>query len=192
MKKAIHIISVSVLCIVVIVSVYLFFMRSSQPSVEDSVEITEVQKLTTRNLDTNYPETPREVVKFYSRIICAYYSENYTDEELLLLGDQALALFDEKLLENNPRDSYFESLKAEIEEYRADDRRILSWGVSKSSDITYDEVNGNNFAFVNATYFLHSNTMSTYAKQTYELRKDAQGRWKILAFYKTNKEESDE
>ena len=192
MKKVIRAGLAAVICIVAIVSVYFFFTKRSQPSLEDAVEVTEIQKLVTRNLDTNYPETPREVVKFYSRIINCYYDKEYTDEELYQLGDQARQLFDEKLLENNPREEYFENLKEEIEEYKQISKRIVTWRVSKTSEITYDTINGYDYAYVKASYYLTSTESYGFAKQTYELRRDENNRWKILAFYKTEEEDSNE
>ena len=66
------------------------------------MELTEIQKLITKNLDTNYPATPREVVKYYNRILECFYDDTYTDDELESLADQARKLLDDELLENNP------------------------------------------------------------------------------------------
>jgi len=75
--------------IALIVGLYYYFSVHKRASVEDAVELTEVQKVITKDLDTNYPATPREVVKYYNRIIECFYNETYTDEELYDLGDQA-------------------------------------------------------------------------------------------------------
>ena len=56
---------ITILIILLIVGVYYFFTTQRRTSVEDTVELTEIQKLITKNLDTNYPATPREVVKRY-------------------------------------------------------------------------------------------------------------------------------
>ena len=60
---------ITILIILLIVGVYYFFTTQRRTSVEDTVELTEIQKLITKNLDTNYPATPREVVKYYNRIL---------------------------------------------------------------------------------------------------------------------------
>ena len=99
-----------------VVGVYYYFTVQKRASVEDAVELTEVQKVITKDLDANYPATPREVVKYYNRIVKCFYNETYTEDELYELGDQARKLFDEELLENNPRESYFDALKADIED----------------------------------------------------------------------------
>lgn len=192
MKKIVRIAGAAIVCIIILVSVYIFFTKRNQPSLDDSVELTEIQKLVTRDVSSDYPATPREVVKLYSRIIACFYDGGYTEEELYRLGDMARELFDEKLLENNLREDYFANLKTEIEEYKQTSKRISMWRVSKTSEITYDTINGYDYAYVKASYYLTSSEYYGYAKQTYELRKDESGRWRILAFYKTEAEDSDE
>ena len=59
---------ITILIILLIVGAYYFFTTQRRTSVEDTVELTEIQKLITKNLDANYPATPREVVKYYNRI----------------------------------------------------------------------------------------------------------------------------
>lgn len=93
---------------------------------EDTVELTEIQKLITKNLDTNYPATPREVVKYYNRILECFYDDTYTDDELESLADQARKLLDDELLENNPRDQYLSDLKADIEDYHNNQKRFVA------------------------------------------------------------------
>ena len=44
--------------------------------------MSEVDKIISRDFKDKYPTTPREVVKWYNRIITAYYKEEYSDEEL--------------------------------------------------------------------------------------------------------------
>ena len=60
---------ITILIILLIGGEYFFFTRVRVTSVEDTEELTEIQMLITKNLDTNYPATPREVVKYYNRIL---------------------------------------------------------------------------------------------------------------------------
>ena len=50
---------ITILIILLIVGAYYFFTTQRRTSVEDTVELTEIQKLITKNLDANYPATPR-------------------------------------------------------------------------------------------------------------------------------------
>lgn len=83
-------------------SFYVVNDKSKRANQKEKV-LTEVQRITTKDLDKNYPQTPREVVKFYNRIVKCYYGMQYSDEELDVLTDQALKLFDDELAANNPR-----------------------------------------------------------------------------------------
>ena len=125
---------ITILIILLIVGVYYFFTTQRRTSVEDTVELTEIQKLITKNLDTNYPATPREVVKYYNRILECFYDDTYTDDELESLADQARKLLDDELLENNPRDQYLSDLKADIEDYHNKSKTIRSSNVCDSND----------------------------------------------------------
>lgn len=69
-----------------VVGAYYYFTVQKRASVEDAVELTEVQKVITKDLDANYPATPREVVKYYNRIVKCFYNETYTEDELYELG----------------------------------------------------------------------------------------------------------
>ena len=113
MKRKIMIGVIAVAVIGLVVGGYYMSRSRNNASEDGNVTLTEVQKVITKDLEDNYPATPREVVKLYNRILQCFYNESYTDEELQQLGDQARMLFDEELLENNPRDVYLDALRAE-------------------------------------------------------------------------------
>lgn len=62
-------------------SFYVVNDKSKRANQKEKV-LTEVQRITTKDLDKNYPQTPREVVKLYNRIVKCYYGMQYSDEEL--------------------------------------------------------------------------------------------------------------
>lgn len=190
MKKQSRVVILAVICIVVIVGIFWGVNKNREASVEDTVELTEVQNVITKDLDKNYPETPREVIKAYNRIISCFYGEEYTEEELYALGNQARKLFDQELLENNPEEEYFEALKADIEDYKEHSRTIASASVCDSNDVKFQIVDGDECAYVAASYFINENKKYSRTYQTYVLRKDADGKWKILVFYQTEGESS--
>lgn len=183
---------VALVIIGLIVGLYYYFSVHKRASVEDAVELTEVQNVITKDLDANYPATPREVVKYYNRIIECFYNETYTDDELYDLGDQARKLFDDELLENNPREDYFDALKAEIEDYRERSKTIRSSSVCDSNDVEFQTVDGRECAYVQASYFTNEDGAYARTYQMYVLRKDEEGKWKILVFYKVEGDSSDE
>ncbi len=183
-----HKIKMGVIAIVIVglvVGGYYYATHRGQNSEENSVELTEVQKVIAKDLSSNYPATPREVVKLYNRILQCFYNESYSEEELYELGDQARMLFDEELLDNNPRDDYFEALKADIDEYKNASKTIKSANVCDSNDIVYKTIDGDECAYVSTSYFINEDKQYDYTYQTYVLRKDDAGEWKILVFYQT-------
>ncbi|MCI5873020.1 MAG: hypothetical protein PUJ55_13865 [Clostridiales bacterium] len=192
MKQKTSRVIVAVLAIALIVGAYYYFAVYRSVSAEDNVELTEVQKVITKDLETNYPATPREVVKLYNRIQECFYNETYTDEELYALGDQARMLFDEELLENNPRDSYFSALKSDIADFQAKSKTIMSSDVCDSNDVHFQTVDGDECAYVTAAYFLDEDKSYSRTKQMYVLRKDEDGNWKILVFYRIEGDSSNE
>ena len=150
MKKNGQKIIFAVVCVVIIVGLFWYTAAKKGNSAENNDDLTEVEKVITKNLEKNYPETPREVVKFYNRIITCFYDEEYTDDELYELGDQARLLMDDELLENNSRDDYFKSLKADIEDYHDKSKKIESSSVCSSDEVKYQKIDGDDCAYVSA------------------------------------------
>ncbi len=183
---------IAAVAVVLIVGAYYYFAVYRNAQKGDETTLTEVQKVITKDLEENYPATPREVVKYYNRIINCFYNEEYTEDELYDLGDQARMLFDEELLANNPRDSYFAALKADIASYEEASRVIMSSDVCDSNDVHYQTVDGAECAYVSASYFIDENKTYSRTNQMYVLRKDADGNWKILVFYQIEGDSSNE
>ena len=183
----------ALLCIVVVVGgFYLVKVRSDNDLSKDKTELTEVQRIITKDLKNNYPATPREVVKLYNRIITAYYKEDYTDDELSRMADQVLALFDAELLEANPKDSYLSRLKADIANYDKRSRYIADARVCDSGDVQYVQDGDDQLAFVTASYFVREENEYSRTYQQYVLRKDGDGDWKILVFYQIKGDSSED
>lgn len=183
MKRKIMVGVVAVVIVGLVVGGYYMLRNRNNNSEDGNVTLTEVQKVLTKDLDSNYPATPREVVKMYNRILLCFYNETYTDEELEGLGDQARLLFDEELLENNPRDAYFDALRADIAEYHEKERTVRSTSVCDSNDVIYKTVDKRECAYVDVSYFVNEDKQYNYTYQIYVLRKDEEERWKILVFY---------
>lgn len=192
LKKNVRVFIIGAVCIALVVGLFFYVTKSRSASVEDLTELTEVQSVITKDLEKNYPATPREVVKLYNRIITCFYNETFTEEELYALGDQIRFLFDEELLNNNPRDEYFKQLKTDIEEYHERSKTIASTSVCSSNEVNYQVVDGDECAYVTASYFINENRTYSRTYQTYVLRKDEDGNWKILVFYQVEGDSADE
>lgn len=186
MKKAIHVVIMGIVCIALVVGYYYYLSNRNAKTVENATELTNITKITTKNLEDSYPQTPREVVKLYNEILTCYYNEDCTEEEITALCRQAQKLMDEELLEINPEGQYIASVKADIQNYKDAKRTISSTDVCDSSEITQKTVQGRECAYVTASYFMKEENSFVKSYQQYVLRQDEEGNWKILAYQLLN------
>lgn len=184
MKKTRVMIIVAV-CVVLLVGSYLFLINKKSNVSPEDVELTKVQKLITKDLAKSYPATPREVIKIYNEIITCFYNEAYTEDELESLVDMTLLLMDEELAANNPKKDYLKEVKDEIAEFAAAERTIVSYTLPSSNEVEFRTVDGRECAYVETSYFIKEKSSYSKTFQTYVVRKDDNGDWKILVFYKT-------
>ncbi len=183
MKKALRIGIFSAICVALLVGYYYYLTnRNASISAEQNTEVSEVSDIIAKDFDNNYPATPRAVIKWYNRIITAYYGQSYNDAEFNGLVSQARCLLDDELLANNPLDKYTADLSAEIEDYHNRNKTIVSSSVSETNEVKYATVNGDDVAYVTAYYFAREGSSYTRTYQQYVLRKNDKGQWKILAF----------
>ncbi|KAI4452118.1 hypothetical protein C823_006687 [Eubacterium plexicaudatum ASF492] len=192
MKKYVKMGISAVLVIAVIVGCYYYMTHRKTVPAEDDVEITQLQQVLSKQLDHAYPPTPREVIKFYNRIIeCAYGSE-YNEEQFQKLMTQARKLMDVELLENNPQDTYQKQLLQEITSYQENSIKILQTRVCDSDEVRYKEIEGRKCAYVQAIYFMKQGKDFIKTYQDYLLRQDKEKKWKIVAYHLTQAEQTDE
>lgn len=189
MKKVLRIGATIVICAAIVVGYYYYLSRKNDNQTsEEREEMSEVDKIISRDFKDKYPTTPREVVKWYNRIITAYYKEEYSDEELDKMADQARMLMDEELLSYNSKENYMSAVKTDIENYKNRKRQIVQSKVCDSNDIRYATVKGYSCAYVNTYYFVKEGSDYTRSYQEFVLRKDSKGNWKILTFRLTQGE----
>ena len=190
MKKT-RIVILAIVIVAAICTAFYIVNNNSKKESAKEAELTEIQKITTRNMEKDYPPTPREVIKFYNRIVKCYYGRQYSDDELEQLADQALSMFDDDLLKKNEKESYIESVKSDAAQYEEDNKSISQTDVCDSNDVKYMTDNGDDIAYVTASYFIKTGSSYTKTYQEYVLRKDGDGDWKILTFYKIEGESSE-
>lgn len=195
MKNAKYVI-IAIACISVICASFYFF---SQGNKENEKDLTEIEKVIVRDLEKNYPKSPREVVKLYNRIVKCYYgSQTPTEKELNDLVDQMICIMDDDLLLINPRDEYYNWVVNDINQYKRDKKQLVSTDVCSTNDVKYitDDKNGeeekDKLAYVDASYFVNTDGKFSYTYQQFVLRQAADGRWKILTFYQIEGEKSDD
>lgn len=180
--------AILIVFMVALVGGYFFYLSNFREQKNEET-VTAVQDVLLRNLDTDYPPTPRELLKYYNEITKCLRNETYSKEQLEGMADKLLALYDTELAENNPREQYIKDLKAEVDGFKDDGYTIVSFTVSKSTDVDEYTDNGRKCARLYSTYSIKSGAEYVSSKQVFILRKEAEtGHWKILGFDIVNPE----
>lgn len=184
MKNILKYVIIGIVLAVLVVSYFIYLQKNPATSktTDTTNQMSELDKVLAKDFSKDYPSTPREVVKWYNRILMLYYSEELNDEQFEGLCSQALALFDDELAANNPKEIYMTSVKAEIDDYKEKSRKLVTADVADSEDVVYDKVKGDDMAYIVGHYFVKENTSYADTYQKYALRKDANGKWKILGY----------
>lgn len=177
-----------VVIMVALVGGYFFYLSNYREAKDDTV-VTPVQNVLLKNLDTDYPPTPRELLKYYSDIAECLYNEEYTEDQLNQMVDKLFEIFDDELIENNPREQYVKDLKDAVKEFLDNNYSIVTYTVSSSTDVNEYVQDGRNCASLYCTYSIKKGADYVASKQIFILRKDTQsGHWKILGFEILNPE----
>ena len=80
-------VGIIIVILIAMVGGYYFYLSNFRDTDEETV-VTEVQDVLLKNLDTDYPPTPRELLKYYSDITKCLYNEKYTEEQLEQMADK--------------------------------------------------------------------------------------------------------
>ena len=134
-----------VLVIIAVVGYYAYLSNRSR-ALKDEAKLSTVQTVLSKSLEFDYPPTPKEVMKYYIEIVKCFYNEECTEEEIEALGNKARELYDEELLANNEQEVYMINLKADIQDYKDNNRRITSTSVASSANVDYFSEDGYDFA----------------------------------------------
>lgn len=182
MKKSTTRITIVIsLLIVAVVSYYAYLSNRSRADRAEA-SVTFVQNTLSRKLDTNYPSTPKEVLKYYNDLQKCFYNEDYTEEEFEKLVLKVRELYDEELLEKNSLADQTIQLLLEIQEYKEKKRTITSISLPSSANVVYDTVDGYEFAKIHCGYNVMEAGVNKPMTQVFLLRKDAGRKWKIYGW----------
>lgn len=175
------IIGIILICLVLGYYYYLS-NRTTENKQEDDGRMTEVQEVLLRNLDTNYPPTPREVINYYAQIAQCLYNETYTEEEFQELALKIQMLYDNELIANKTQEQYLNDLKWDIEQFEEQEIVISSYSLSSSTDVEEYKKDGYSWAKLYCTFNLRKGTYLSSAQEILLLRKDEDGHWKIYGW----------
>ena len=154
---------------------------------EEVVAATPIEIALERNLNTNYPGTPKEVVKYFSEITQCYYNETFDDDEQL----EALArqMYDDELVSYKSYEDYMFDLKSDINFYNENGYKISSYAPSQSTDVVFFTEDGFEWARLWCAYTIKSGKYYKTINEVFVLRKDDKSHWRIYG-WKEDKEDN--
>ena len=180
-----RLIIILVIVVVLVLAFYYYFANIRAVDTSEAVaevRASKVEGVLLYNLDNRYPPTPREVVRFFAETTQCLYNETYNDADFAAMGAQIYKLYDEELKEENPWDVYLIDLRGEIDARRAMEYALSSYLLSGSIDVVYFHEDGYDYARLHCLFTLRQGTTFTPSEHQFLLRKDEDGRWKILGW----------
>ncbi|MCI9347138.1 MAG: hypothetical protein HFI56_12970 [Lachnospiraceae bacterium] len=172
-----------ILAAIILVYYYSLGHRAKRQEVEEAIAATVVQSILMRDLEHNYPPTPKEVVKYYAEITECFYNETYSDEELVQLASKIQMLYDAELVANKTQEQYLQDLRDDIVEMKGQQLTVASYEVSSSTDVEYFTQNEYSCARLYCTFYLKQQGGGRVPSQErFVLRQDEDGHWKILGW----------
>lgn len=174
-----------VFLVLLVLGYYFYLSNRSMPEKTEEVSVetmTASQKVLSRNLETNYPPSPREVVKYFSEITECYYNEEHTDEELRELGLKMREIYDDDLIANQTEEMYLSLLKSDVEEYKQNNRTISSFSPSSSVDVETFTKDGYECAKLYCVYDIKQDGLLYQTSLCFILRKDENSHYKIYGW----------
>ena len=180
LKKNLKTIIVVAILVALGISYYFYLANRNQATPDVEIDNPELSRLLTLDVAGNYPQTPKEVVKLYAQITQAYYKTELTDQQIEILGTKARLLFDDELLKTQTDSEFLSALKKDIDEYKEKGRFVGDFEIASSSLIQYKTIREKNYAIVPMKYILRQGKETVSAYHSFKLRKDQDGKWKIV------------
>ena len=166
----------------VMVLIYYFHLSKHTAKVSEAKRLTEVDEVLLRNISTDYPPSPKEVVKYYAQITTCFYDGNYSDEQLRELAARSRELFDDELKGTQTDEDYLLDLKVDIDYYEQHNLKISSYATSSSVDVEYSKTPDGELASLYCLFNIREGTTLKSSNHLFILRKDPKGHWKILGW----------
>ncbi|SET55730.1 DUF6715 family protein [[Clostridium] polysaccharolyticum] len=178
----------SIVLVILLFAVILGFYMSTSGGKKNEKKDDEFTILKEKNIEDSYPETPREVVKLYGRIVKCIYGKDMTSDKVEALVNQLRVLFDEELLEENPLEMQLQALDYDLKNFYENKEVIFNYEVNKNSLVT-GKVDGIESATVELSFSLRKDKEYARSKELFLLRQDSDGKWKIVGWQLIKKED---
>ncbi|MCR5025789.1 MAG: hypothetical protein K6A90_15885 [Lachnospiraceae bacterium] len=171
-----------IMVLVLLVFLVVFYFVANGERKDELTKLSSTEATIQRDLDINYPQTPKAVVRYYAELSQCMYDPTNSDKEVEMIAKQSRLLFDDELKARQSDADYLSSLKNTIAAFLNDNRKIVSFTVSPSSEVVYDTLDIGEVATLYCTYTMQKGSVSYSDPEHFLLRKDGDGRWKILGW----------
>ena len=178
-----------VLFAAVVIGIYFAITRGKNTDTKEiPAETSEADALIKKDLDWEYPATPREVLKLYCRITKCLYNDDLTDEQIKKLVSQVRNLYSFDLLENNAEDEQIAFIKGDRVEYKKDKKTIFSFAIDSASNIEYIDTKAGKTAVIKMYFTLKAGANMERSFEEFSLIRQDDGKWKIAAWRQSENE----
>lgn len=171
-----------VVLVIGIVAYYGYLSNKTAEQKEENATLTKVQNVLLRDMEFNYPPTPKEVIKYYGDIMLCLYDGKCSENDIDKLAAKAVQLFDDDLAAHNPWAEYLLNLQSEVADYKSKGKTITSYVSAGSTSVDYFTEDGYDWARIYCTFYVRENKKSNAVNEIFLLRKDEEGRWKIFGW----------
>lgn len=174
---------VVVICLAVLggLGAYYQYMKKQQMKESVHTPTTETEKLIARDLEMGYPETPKEVMKLFSRINQCIYNKSLSDDEFSSLVKQLQVLYCEELKKQNSVEKIGKDIAADAEKYRKEKKKIVNYTIDEQNNFQYKTINGREMVYLKYSYFMREGSNYNTWNQRAILVKE-EDKWKIMGF----------
>ena len=170
------------LLIVAAAFVVIFYRVINRPKQAEEGKLSQVQTVLQRDLDYNYPPSPREVVRYYAELSQCLYLDDVSDREIDNIGIQMRELFDSELKDNQEQVQYLNNLKVDVATFREEKRKVISFTISSSTDVEYAQTDKGDLSTLYCMFTMQKGNQNYSDNEHFILRKDERGHWKILGW----------
>jgi len=181
-KRTVSTIVTMVVVAIIVLLLYFYLAFRMDLQKETSVEeLSEVEKLLDKDLELNYPETPREVIKLHSNMMKTLYTE-LEDEEVEALALKIRELYDTEFLETKSEGDYLKDLYSEIAEWKDSDRKISYFHLVNEELEQESIIDGRKLAAVYVSYTIQEKDKFLETWRFLLRQSEEDEKWKILGW----------
>lgn len=175
-------ITIIITILILAVVAYYAYLSNKSKTERAAASMTVVEEVLSRDLNNNYPPTPKEVIKYYNDITKCLYNEECTDDEIERLGMKTRGLYDQELLNANDIGSFSINFKNDVKDHHDKKQKVINCALASSANVDYYTRDGYSFARLLCTYTINENGTNNTSNIVYLLRKDSDKKWKIYGW----------